>query len=84
MVKKEETVIVLKILRKYYTGLSMLGRVGKKDSAYKILITTILSARARDEVTYPVSRELFKKYPSLKSLASAKQRDVEKERLAKV
>ncbi|MBW2985982.1 endonuclease III [Candidatus Woesearchaeota archaeon] len=77
MVKKEETVIVLKILRKYYTGLSMLGRVGKKDSNYKILITTILSARARDEVTFPISRKLFKKYPSLTSLANAKQKDVE-------
>lgn len=78
MVKKEEIIIVLKTLRKYYTGLSMLGKVGKKDSNYKILITTILSARARDAVTYPISREVFKKYPNCKSLANAKQKDVEK------
>lgn len=78
MTKKETVVKVLKKLQKHYKDLSMLGRVGKTDNPYKILITTILSARAKDEVTYPVSKKLFKKYPNFKSLADAKQKDVEK------
>jgi endonuclease-3 len=78
MVSKEEAVKVLKILQKYHKGLSMLGTVGKSKNNYKILISTILSARARDVVTLPISKELFKKYPTMKSLANAKQKDVEK------
>ncbi len=78
MVSKEEVVKVLKILKKYHKGLSMLGTMSKSKNAYKMLISTILSARARDIVTLPVSKELFKKYPTLKSLANAKQKDVEK------
>jgi endonuclease-3 len=78
MVKKEEVVTVLKILHKYHTDLSMLGTMSKSRNSYKMLISTILSARARDVVTLPVSRELFKKYPNIKSLANAKQKDVEK------
>ncbi|MBD3303912.1 hypothetical protein GF343_02110 [Candidatus Woesearchaeota archaeon] len=78
MATKEEAVKVLKILHKYHTGLSMLGTISKSRNAYKMLISTILSARARDVVTLPVSKELFKKYPTVKSLANAKQKDVEK------
>ena len=78
MVSKEEVVKVLKILQKYHKGLSMLGNIGKSKNNYKILISTILSARARDVVTLPISKELFKKYPTMKSLANAKQKDVEK------
>lgn len=78
MASKEEVVKVLKILHKYHTGLSMLGTMSKSRNAYKMLISTILSARARDVVTLPVSKELFKKYPNVKSLANAKQKDVEK------
>jgi len=78
MVSKKEAVKVLKILQKYHKGLSMLGNMGKSKNNYKILISTILSARARDVVTLPISKELFKKYPTMKSLANAKQKDVEK------
>ena len=78
MTSKEEVVKVLKILQKYHKGLSMLGTMSKSKNSYKMLISTILSARARDVVTLPISKELFKKYPTLKSLANAKQRDVER------
>jgi len=77
MVKKEEVVKVLKILHKYHKGLSMLGTMGKSKNTYKILISTILSARARDVVTLPLSKKLFKSYPSMRSLANAKQKDIE-------
>ena len=57
----------------------MLGGFSKKKySAYRILIGTILSARAKDEVTEPVTDALFKKYPTSHSLAKANPRDVEK------
>ena len=45
---------------------------------YQILISTILSARTRDETTIPVSAKLFKKYSTIKKLAVAKIKDVEK------
>tara|TARA_Y100000310_G_scaffold324806_1_gene387157 strand:- start:760 stop:1371 length:612 start_codon:yes stop_codon:yes gene_type:complete len=47
-------------------------------SDFQILISTILSARTRDEVTIPVAENLFKKYPTTKKLANAKLKDVQK------
>ena len=44
---------------------------------WKILISTILSARNRDEVTIPVARDLFRKYPSVVKLSRASLKDVE-------
>ena len=78
MASKEEVVKVLKILQKHHKGLSMLGRMSRSKNTYKMLIGTILSARAQDVVTLPISKELFKRYPTMKSLADAKQKDVEK------
>lgn len=45
--------------------------------AYETLISTVLSQRTKDEVTYAVSERLFEKY-DIKRLASAKQNDIEK------
>ena len=45
---------------------------------WQILISTILSARTRDEKTIPVAKELFNKYPIVKKLAEARIREVEK------
>jgi len=67
---------VLRILAKQQ-GISMLGQF-RKYPAWKILISTILSARANDKATIPVTKELFKKYKSLKELASADPRAVKK------
>ena len=47
-------------------------------SPWQILISTILSARTRDEKTIPVAKELFNKYPIVKKLAEARIRGVEK------
>ena len=57
--------------------LSML-RSWKKAPKFKILIGTILSARAKDTTTIPITKELMKKYPTPKKLAKSKQKDVEK------
>lgn len=56
----------------------MLGRMGQKYAPYKVLISTILSARAKDEVTEIIAENLFKKYPTAKDLARAKPNDVKK------
>jgi endonuclease-3 len=56
----------------------MLGNMSKKYDPYKILISTILSARSRDETTEVLSENLFKKYPTVQKLAKAKQSDVVK------
>lgn len=43
---------------------------------WKTLISTALSARTRDDVTIKVAEELFKRYSSVKKLASANPREV--------
>jgi len=45
---------------------------------FSILIGTILSARAKDESTSRIVKELFKSYKNSKQLANAKIKDVEK------
>lgn len=58
---------------------TMLGSFSTKYDPWRILIGTILSARARDEVTEPLCEELFKRYPDAKSLANAKPKEVEQQ-----
>jgi len=48
------------------------------ESEFQILISTILSARTKDEITILVCEKLFSKYPTAKKLSSAKLSDVEK------
>jgi len=67
---------VLKILAKQQ-GISMLGQF-RKYPAWKILISTILSTRANDNATIPVTRELFRRYPTLKKLSLANPSVVKK------
>lgn len=43
---------------------------------FQTLISTIMSARTRDEVTIVVADKLFRKYPSPNKLATAKLKDV--------
>lgn len=46
------------------------------EHVWQTLIATIMSAQTRDETTIPVAEKLFKKYPTLKALASADVKDV--------
>lgn len=46
------------------------------DEAWKVLITTILSAQNRDPLTIKVGEELFEEYPTIDSLADASYNDV--------
>ncbi len=65
----------LKILGKNQKEMRLAAESWK--SPFQILISTILSARTRDEVTIPVAEKLFKKFPNAKKLAKAEQSEVE-------
>jgi endonuclease-3 len=67
---------ILKILAKQQ-GITMLGQMSK-EPAWQILISTILSARANDKATLPASKELFRRYKTIKTLADANPNDVKK------
>ncbi len=75
MTSHEQIDKVLSILARKQ-GTTMLERIGRKYNAYEVLISTILSARAKDEVTEIVSEKLFKKYPTIQTLAKADKKDV--------
>jgi len=76
MVTHSEIDKVLNILVKEQGTSTMLGRMGKKYEPFKVLISTILSARAKDEVTEVISEKLFEKYPTAEKLARANKKDV--------
>ena len=76
MTKQEKILKIISILKKNY-GNTMLASFSNLN-AWKILIATILSARSKDEQTAPISKTLFKRYRTPKSLAKAKNGDVEK------
>ncbi len=49
-----------------------LGKISAEtEDPFKVLISTILSQRTRDEMTEKASRQLFAKYPDARSLAKA-------------
>ena len=48
------------------------------DENWKILLSTLLSARTRDEVTIPVAEKLFNNYKTIKELANADLKDIKK------
>ncbi|MBI2543361.1 MAG: endonuclease III [Candidatus Aenigmarchaeota archaeon] len=58
-------------------GSSMRLAAEEWNEPWKTLITTIMSARTRDEVTIPVADKLFKKYKTVKGLANANLKDVQ-------
>lgn len=76
MINREQIDKVLNLLEKEQGTTTMLGRLGKKYEPFKVLISTILSARAKDEVTEIIAENLFKKYPTAEKLANADKKDV--------
>jgi endonuclease-3 len=54
----------------------MLGDMSKRYTPFQILISTILSARSKDEQTYPICEKLFERYPTPKKLADARMPDL--------
>lgn len=50
---------------------------GEASDPFRVLVSTILSQRTRDENTHSASKKLFAKYPDLESLADAEPGDIE-------
>src|SRR3989344_632676 len=74
--QKEMALKHLKILSKNTGEMRLAAENWKSD--FQILISTILSARTRDEVTIPVSEKLFKKFPNSKKLAKSNVSEIQK------
>ena len=52
--------------------LTMLGEVEKEGNPFKVLISTILSSRTKDDTAYKASNRLFNEYKNPKELSRAK------------
>ncbi|MFH1786521.1 MAG: endonuclease III [archaeon] len=65
----------LSILKKKYRKKLALDYA---EGPFEVLISTIISQRTKDEVTIAASERLFKKFPSAKKLAAAKESDIAK------
>ena len=66
----------LKLLSKKPKEMRLAAESWEND--FQILISTIMSARTRDETTIPVAENLFKKFPNSKKLAKAKISEIKK------
>ena len=66
----------LKILAKKPKEMRLAAESWSSD--FQILISTVMSARTRDETTIPVAEKLFKKYPNSKKLSRAKLSEIQK------
>ena len=58
--------------------LTMLGEIEKEGSPFKVLISTILSSRTKDDTTFGASNRLFNKYKNPEELSKAKTIDIKK------
>lgn len=69
---------ILEIIRLAITGKTTLGKVGDAvdSSPFKVLISTMLSARTKDRVAEASSQRLFTRFPDVGSLAKADPREV--------
>src|SRR3990172_5976556 len=73
---KKTAVKQLKILAKNLVEMRLAAE--SWNSPFQILISTIMSARTRDEVTIPIAEILFKKFSTAKKLSKAKILEVQK------
>ena len=65
---------ILQVLRKLYPGATCALH---HNSAYELLVATILSAQCTDERVNMVTPALFARYPDVRALANAKQDELE-------
>jgi len=71
--------IVSVLEKEYKKDISMLGFLSLKGkSNFHILIATVLSARAKDETTWPLAESIFKKYSKPKDFATMPLKKIEK------
>ena len=70
----EKVLLIVKELRRHSAKQPVVGF----EEPFKVLISTVLSQRTRDENTEKASRQLFEKYPDAKKLAGAQLGSIEK------
>lgn len=75
-IDSKKAVKQLRILEKYTSSLRLAAEGWSEP--WKSLVSTMLSARTRDETTIKVCNELFSKYPSLQQFSKAKLLDIRK------
>lgn len=75
--EKKEAIRELKKIKKLIKGIN-LRLAAQWPEKWQILISTILSAQTKDEVTIEVCEILFKKYPSPEKLSKAKLETIQK------
>lgn len=75
---KEGIVKIIKTLKKEYPTTFFKRNSNEKEDAFYALISTVLSQRTRDEVTYPAAVKLFKVFKKPKDFADASTRKIEK------
>jgi endonuclease-3 len=78
---EKRAVSIFRVLRSHYSNpgkTSALGSISVHNDPFRVLISTVLSQRTRDEITEDVEKQLFAKYPDAESLASASVRKLEK------
>ena len=75
MNKKKDVKLILKLLQK---EIGFHKPVVGFENPFKVLISTVLSQRTRDENTAKASKQLFSKFSSAKTLAKAKLSEIEK------
>jgi endonuclease III len=68
-IKAERALVLIKKSQSSKTALASIR--DKAEDPFRILVSTILSARTRDPVTERVSDELFSRYPDARSLSRA-------------
>lgn len=75
---KREASRVLALIRDMVSPGTTLEKISKEEdsSPFKVLISTILSARTRDPATEKASARLFERYRNARSLSRADRRDV--------
>ena len=69
MTVKERALLVTKRLDEFYT--TELTCYLNHDSAWQLLIATILSAQCTDARVNIVTKDLFRKYPTIEAFAGA-------------
>ena len=79
--QKSDLVAVLRKMRNMLEAesggaLTSLGKISRTEDPFKVLISTILSARTRDNQTEIASKRLFKVYANPKALAHASEEKV--------
>jgi len=62
---------IMRVLGKHYPGFN------RKPDPFRVLVSTVLSQRNRDESTYPAAEKLFRRFGSAKKLASAGVSEIE-------